>query len=692
MPAKSAHQPQFVNDEGITLTKPEQEVLAHLFAGYARLVLKGEVGGGLGGGRVLLVRPVHALSADLPAIVKVGQAAIIQREWEAFTRYVHQKVPKVAHIEGEPAFTDDANWGGIRYPLAGDGRFHIKSLGTFCRQASAEDIAYVLEHQLFASMDALWQGAQPVHEFPFGRSLDAILPVNLVVAYRMAGASASDRQPGPPYGVGAVITLADLLVTEVDSVAGEVTLDLPADKEGVAGGQRLRVTAVPDVGNYTAGHLLPWPITGVIQATRNSLFQAQLDHMFKPPILATTETITLPGMGELANPLPQLPSILKQRGDVRIGVVHGDLNLENVLVEYDHKSRNVHLIDFANARRDWVLHDLLRLETNVWLHLVPEEMRRHGHDLADLPHLIATLQSASVQPNQIGSIPGFEKPFHILLAIRHRAQHLLISPQAWDTYWQGLIVYLVGALKFQNLDRLPSAPLPKQVAFVTAILLQQGRQGEPFVAPSPGATRNVPLPNPIPLPDLIRRIRVILQECEPFESQHQLRAFFAHSQLTSWRNRLPEAHRLSARVDGVIALLQPRTHVESGTNALVLLLHMLSQDPNIDQDLQAELAALAHQLEVTLKEEGQATPLEKRPLSLIPSGQNIRVVLLDILERRFSDSELRKVCLYLHIDYESLGGNGKADKARELILYLERRDRLDDLLTAIQRLRPDITQ
>ncbi|HUM70588.1 MAG TPA: phosphotransferase, partial [Chloroflexota bacterium] len=434
------HQLLFVNDEGILLSSTEQDVLARLFAGYERLVVKSELGGGFGGGRVLLVRPITAVSADLPAIVKLGRAAIIQQEWEAFAHYVQRKVPKVANIEGEPQFTADSSWGGIRYPLAGDGYFFIESLGAFCRQADNKDILYVLENQLFPSLGALWQGAQPVHEYAFGRSLDAILPVNLVVTYRKLAtvASAPDRER--QWGVGDEVTLANLLITEADSVAGELALDLPPDENNPAGGWRIRVTAVPDAGDYQIGEILPQPITGVVAATRNTTFQTQLARIFNTPISAADSTFTLPETGSLPNPIAHLPAILKQREDVRVGTVHGDLNLENVLVEFDHKSRNIHLIDFANARRDWILHDLLRLETNVWLHVVPEEMKRNGRSISDLSRLVASLQTAVAHPNQIEIPPGLAKPFHILLAIRRQAQHLLMSPHNWDAYWQGLTV------------------------------------------------------------------------------------------------------------------------------------------------------------------------------------------------------------------------------------------------------------
>jgi hypothetical protein len=54
----------------------------------------------------------------------------------------------------------------------------------------------------------------------------------------------------------------------------------------------------------------------------------------------------------------------------------------------------------------------------------------------------------------------------------------------------------------------------------------------------------------------------------------------------------------------------------------------------------------------------------------------------------FSDAELRDLCFDLGIEYESLGGEGKAGKVRELISYCERHGRLPDLLAYARRKRP----
>ncbi len=66
------------------------------------------------------------------------------------------------------------------------------------------------------------------------------------------------------------------------------------------------------------------------------------------------------------------------------------------------------------------------------------------------------------------------------------------------------------------------------------------------------------------------------------------------------------------------------------------------------------------------------------------------VALRRVLKDRLDDSDLRNLCFVLGIDYESLPGQTTDDRLRELLLYCQKRDRLDDLLEALRSEWPDI--
>lgn len=57
----------------------------------------------------------------------------------------------------------------------------------------------------------------------------------------------------------------------------------------------------------------------------------------------------------------------------------------------------------------------------------------------------------------------------------------------------------------------------------------------------------------------------------------------------------------------------------------------------------------------------------------------------------FNEDELKEFCFFLRLDYENLPSNaGKSGKARELILYFHRRNRLNNLVMAFREQRPHI--
>lgn len=64
--------------------------------------------------------------------------------------------------------------------------------------------------------------------------------------------------------------------------------------------------------------------------------------------------------------------------------------------------------------------------------------------------------------------------------------------------------------------------------------------------------------------------------------------------------------------------------------------------------------------------------------------------LREILDTHFSDGELRTICFDLDVEYNNLPGEGKADKARELIAYLERHGQIGELVETGRQLRPDV--
>jgi DNA-binding NtrC family response regulator len=89
---------------------------------------------------------------------------------------------------------------------------------------------------------------------------------------------------------------------------------------------------------------------------------------------------------------------------------------------------------------------------------------------------------------------------------------------------------------------------------------------------------------------------------------------------------------------------------------------------------------LSHWIEDQVKE-------AERPSDLAPERLTR---LLQMLSERFDEGELKSLCFHLEVGYDDLPAQGKANKARELVQYLERRGRIYDLIKKGEELRPDV--
>lgn len=64
--------------------------------------------------------------------------------------------------------------------------------------------------------------------------------------------------------------------------------------------------------------------------------------------------------------------------------------------------------------------------------------------------------------------------------------------------------------------------------------------------------------------------------------------------------------------------------------------------------------------------------------------------LRQLMLQYFNTSELQDICFQLDVDFETLEGSGKSNKARELISHMQRRNRILDLIDIGKQLRPHL--
>ncbi len=464
---------QIVNRTGRPLLPTATTILQTIFANHSHVIIRSEFGSGLSGSQVFLVRPVRQdKMAELPAVVKVDRAAAVRREWRAYHDCIERRLPGVAEIRDEPVFTPDGQWGGLSYPMAGEGAFDVQSFHEYYQNASTDDVTHILAAQLSRSLSKLWQQSTPEWDFHVGTFYDSFLPMNLVIDCRQPAAVPTPLTPqNALYNklqTGDAVQLSGFRVARVFAEQSRLSLDMPRNQ---AAAYRLAVH-VDSVTGYEEGQILSGTLTGVVTKMRHELLREQGQRAMGNEMAVTAVPLRTPNGQLLPNPLDTLSKILNQTFDTRLACLHGDLNLQNILVEPE--SRTVRLIDFAKAGRNYVLRDLICLEMNIVTRLMPPAIAEAMLTPEDIVGCYEKLHCTLKRPNVTITPPaGLEKPFAVLHTLRQQAHPYLFTADKWDEYYYGLIIYFLGALKFGDLDLLPAAPWPKQLAFYGAAAVQK---------------------------------------------------------------------------------------------------------------------------------------------------------------------------------------------------------------------------
>lgn len=488
---------QIENQTEKSLPNSVAALLQAMFADYYKVVVKSEFTAGLSGSRVFLVRSLlNPNESELPSVVKIDFSERIEQEWAAYQKHIRYKLPGVAEIRKEPVYLHDLQKGILWYPLVGDGVFDVISLYRYWQQADISDIQYVLGNRLFRSMGYLWRQNQFVTELSLATYYDSFLPVNLTIElaeppkevspHLLNSETVRQRQ----WQAGDWVQLSGFQITEIERETRKLVLNIPPD---LPGAYRLRLINVPNISDYQVGQMVKRPFLGLIQKTRHDILLAQAQKALGTSVDLSHDILTLSGDIHLPNPLVAYRTYLQQSYDTRIAYIHGDLHLENVLVEPE--SRTVALIDFAYARRDHLFRDFFHLEMSLVTRVVAETLAEANLSPDAIIPLYEQLYRALLQPNSAVPPIGLEKPFAILQAIRQAAAHYLLMPGDWAEYNSGLILHLFGSLKFKNLDSHPTAPWPKKLAILaaaTVLKLQQEKPASPIIQQPHSITGTTP--------------------------------------------------------------------------------------------------------------------------------------------------------------------------------------------------------
>jgi len=460
---------------GISLSDAELTLLARAFAGSGEALVEREFDAGFSAARVLLVRPG---GGQAQAVVKLGPPADLRREWEAYRALVKDFLPQnTAQIQREPVLADDEQCALLRYTFAGgDPRHPTTSLRDYYEERGGAAAAEVLNRVIRVFGRQWWTRNYP-RSFALGQEYDRLLPVHLeldvsdateisrlVLAAGQANVSAlRNCRPGQS------VHLLNFTVSEVRPERDELTLTAPPPAGEASAYLRLHVTGI-DATAHRPGHQIAL-LDAVVTATRHSRLVETVETA-SPGLDPETHTLRL-GTAICPNPLRDYPELLDCVTEARWSIIHGDMNLENILV--DGETGFAWLIDFAATRHGPALYDLQRLEAQVITKLLPPVVDRAGLGADVMVDLYGALYGDA--PDPTAPQPALQEPYTLLAALRRLARQFLMDDLDWSEYYRGLALTLLGTLKFAELG-----PTARALAFGGAAMARGMMNTPPTIA------------------------------------------------------------------------------------------------------------------------------------------------------------------------------------------------------------------
>jgi len=187
-------------------------------------------------------------------------------------------------------------------------------------------------------------------------------------------------------------------------------------------------------------------------------------------VSASTPVIPCPALGiDLPNPYHFLQREFPRRKEQSrlwyTSICHGDLNMQNVLVD---ERENIYVIDFSETRPRNIVSDLARLEPIVKFELVSiddEPGLRHMLDFEKGLVSAAALNEIPAYTYQ-GSDPAVHKAYEVIRLLRRHADTVTIFETDIVPYWLALLEWTLPVVMYVN-----ASDWQKKYAVYSAALL-----------------------------------------------------------------------------------------------------------------------------------------------------------------------------------------------------------------------------
>lgn len=417
---------------GLQLNPDERTLLQSLFQRYDRLVVEQEFLSGYSGARTFLALPIRKDGrSDAYTIAKVGQRQAILKEFQNYETFVKDTLPPItARIQRPPISAPtikSRDLSVLQYTFIGEPGQPPASLRTLLLTGKDPQILF----RLLDTFGPNWWLQRKPYAFRAAIEYDRALPTHLVIQPVDGKGLELDGRSDPGQlhlKIGDLVLLRHFSQVELRPDGASLSL------------QGLLSAGRPPLRVRWLSRKRPENAAGRVVATRQTLLRGFV------------EGRSLYG---LPDPLLQVDSILAQTVTGSQSILHGDLNLENILVG---PGGMLWLIDFAQTREGHTLFDFSHLGAEIIAHVAAEQIDDPGEYLQVLrdpthsnhQYLCELLQTLFQIANQLSFNPSKPAEFQISFALA-----------------------CLGALKYLNLT-----PHAKHLLLLTAAELLQRRQPE----------------------------------------------------------------------------------------------------------------------------------------------------------------------------------------------------------------------
>jgi hypothetical protein len=386
----------------IHLADEEQNLIQALFARYDRLILENEFFSGYSGARTFLARPLYADGrGDAATIVKMSSRSAVLQEFHNYETFVKDRLPPVtARIQRAPVTTTHSRLAALQYTfIAEPGRLPRSLRQTLLEQPDPAPL-----RRLFETFGPNWWLQRQPYTFRLEQEYDRLLPPHWVLkpapernARRVIG---EEGQTG--FSIGEIVHLGDFPQRELRAAGDSWSLSTQPGNGAIPLRVRWLSPQPPKPGTLA-----------VVVASRMGLLHDWTKDF---------ERFGLP------DPLDRLEGWLQTTLQGARSTIHGDLNLENILVG---PGELVWLIDFAQTRDGHTLFDFAHLSAEIAAHVLA---LKAGSPRAFLQHL--------------------QQGDPLLEAIQQMSRRCLFDPANDQERRLAQAVTCLGALKFANLTPL----------------------------------------------------------------------------------------------------------------------------------------------------------------------------------------------------------------------------------------------